>query len=135
MAHSTGEGELLEVHLDGGPRAAAVAREAVAAADGSVPAAVRDDVLLLVTELITNAVRHAGARPGSGVDLSMAVSARGVRVEVADGGGGFTRGVTSPRPRDGGGWGLYLVDRLADDWGVESTASGTSVWFDLQTPR
>jgi anti-sigma regulatory factor (Ser/Thr protein kinase) len=76
---------------------------------------------------VTNAVRH-GARDEP-VEVHLSWNSE-VRVDVIDHGGGFT-----PVPRAGGldepgGFGLYLVGRLADRWGVE-TNSSTRVWFVL----
>ena len=123
--------EPLGVHLDCGPEAAAAARQAVATADGSLPSPVREDLLLLVTELVTNAVRHAGTGPEGSVELRVRMTPGSVRVEVVDAGTGFSHEVAAPSPDDAGGWGLYLVDRIADDWGVVTSASGTRVWFEL----
>jgi serine/threonine-protein kinase RsbW len=85
---------------------------------------------LLVSEVVTNAVRHGGATQP--VELHASWNAE-VRVEVCDRGEGFT-----PTPRVGardepGGFGLFLVGRLADRWGVE-TDDGTTVWFVLRRP-
>jgi anti-sigma regulatory factor (Ser/Thr protein kinase) len=83
---------------------------------------------LLVSEVVTNAVLHGGhAQP---VELSAHWNSE-VRVTVCDRGSGFT-----PHPRTGpldepGGFGLYLVGRLADRWGVD-TDDGTTVWFVLR---
>ena len=87
-----------------------------------------DTLRLLVSEVVTNAVRHGG--DGQPVELHASWNAE-VRVEVSDHGRGF-----SPQPRFGrldepGGFGLFLVGRLADHWGVE-TDGGTTVWFVLQ---
>src|SRR4051812_30060814 len=57
--------------LDGGPAAGAAARRAVVNGDGDLPSAVRDDVLLLVTELVTNAVRHGGADDDGSVRVEL----------------------------------------------------------------
>ena len=83
---------------------------------------------LLVSELVTNAIRHGDT--GEPVELHARWNDE-VRVEVVDHGHGFM-----PAPRLGGldepgGFGLYLVGRLADRWGVE-TADGTTVWFVLR---
>jgi anti-sigma regulatory factor (Ser/Thr protein kinase) len=87
-----------------------------------------DTVRLLVSELVTNAVRHGDS--SEAVEVHAHWNAE-VRIEVSDHGGGFT-----PKPRFGrldepGGFGLYLVGQLADQWGVETT-DGTTVWFVLQ---
>ena len=86
------------------------------------------DVRLLVSELVTNAVRHGNGREPVEVHAHWNAD---IRVEVVDHGHGF-----SPQPRFGardepGGFGLYLVGRLADQWGVETT-DGTTVWFVLE---
>jgi anti-sigma regulatory factor (Ser/Thr protein kinase) len=83
---------------------------------------------LLVSEVVTNAVRHGS--DGAPVLLHASWNSR-VRVEVVDHGAGFT-----PAPRDRpleepGGFGLFLVGTLADRWGVE-TNDGTTVWFELE---
>ena len=81
-----------------------------------------------MSEVVTNAVRHGdGAEP---LELHATWNAE-VRIEVSDHGDGFT-----PAPRIGaldepGGFGLFLVGRLADRWGVE-TDDGTTVWFVLR---
>jgi serine/threonine-protein kinase RsbW len=88
-----------------------------------------DDARLLVSEIVTNAVRHAGLSAGDDVTVEVRPAERGVVVEVSDPGHGF---LPSPRP-DAlvvGGWGLPLVQRLSDDWGVEDRPGGGSVvWF------
>lgn len=93
----------------------------------------RGALRLLVSELVTNSVRHAAAsrRP---VGLHVRIATATIRVEVRDGGGGFDPG--TPRPRSGeeaagyGGYGLFLVERMASRWGVERD-DGTLVWFEL----
>jgi hypothetical protein len=55
-----------------------------------------------------------------------------VVVAVADEGPGFTWHPTSPPAgNESGGWGLFLVDQIADRWGVECTTSGSCVWFEI----
>jgi anti-sigma regulatory factor (Ser/Thr protein kinase) len=112
--------------------AAAAAREALRAANGTLPEHIRDDVLLLVSELVTNAVRHAGAGPEQPVQVQVLRGPRWVVVAVGDEGPGFTWHHTAPPPGDGsGGWGLFIVDQIADRWGVERSASGARVWFEI----
>lgn len=77
---------------------------------------------LLVSELATNAVRHGRGR----IELVVEVRPAGIRFSVADEGAG--RAV--PRtPGDDGGFGLHLVEDLADRWG--QGAAGAAVWFDV----
>ena len=83
---------------------------------------------LLVSELVTNAVRHGGN--GRPVELRVRWNSE-VRVEVSDRGHGFTPAPRLGRVDEPGGFGLFLVGRLADRWGVE-TNGGTTVWFVLR---
>jgi anti-sigma regulatory factor (Ser/Thr protein kinase) len=79
---------------------------------------------LVVSELFTNAVRHGGGD----VEVRLSHDGKAVRVEVTDQGGGRPT-LRGPEPADtGGGWGLRLVSRLADDWGAEVTHGRTVVW-------
>jgi serine/threonine-protein kinase RsbW len=90
----------------------------------------RGALRLLVSELVTNCVRHAKVSADAPVELAMRVAGRTIRIEVHDGGTGFTPpGHPKPRGADGG-YGLYLVERLASRWGVD-TRAGTRVWFEL----
>jgi serine/threonine-protein kinase RsbW len=118
--------------LTGTPEAGWAARRALLARNGALPRAVRDDVLLLLTELVTNAVRHADAGPGRLVRVELRQRRGAVRVAVCDEGPGFAPEARCSRPDETGGWGLMLVDRIADRWAVTRTASGTCVWFEIR---
>jgi serine/threonine-protein kinase RsbW len=118
----------LELTLPPAPASVAEARTRVLdAVGGALAEDDRATLQLLVSEVVTNAIRHAGC------EEPFEVRARwdgDVCVEVVDHGTGFV-----PRPRGGdleepGGFGLYLVGRLADRWGVESDHT-TCVWFVL----
>lgn len=89
-----------------------------------------DAVQLLVTELVTNSVVHAGLSPGEQIELSVARSAAGLRVEVADGGPGFDPPPPPDDPFAESGRGLALVDMISDRWGVARNGR-TRVWFEL----
>jgi anti-sigma regulatory factor (Ser/Thr protein kinase) len=119
--------------LNGGVEAAVAARRAVGGGDGRLPTAVREDVLLLVTELVTNAVRHAGVGPDGSLQVELRRWPQRVRVEVVDPG---TDDFTRERPRMTrdypGGWGLVLVDRIAARWGVGRGPAFTRVWFEIE---
>jgi serine/threonine-protein kinase RsbW len=101
--------------------------------NGELPASVRNEVLLLVTELVTNAVRHAEIGPEQSLRVELRFLPSGVRVKVFDSGKGFTRTPAPSRGDESGGWGLFLVDQIADRWGVRPTASGTCVWFEIRS--
>ncbi|SEK45755.1 ATP-binding protein [Streptacidiphilus jiangxiensis] len=89
-----------------------------------------DDVLLVVSELLSNASRHAG---GTLVLEARRLTARSVRVEV------FDRSSTLPTPSSPdyagqtGGYGLRIVHRLSTRWGVtlRRASPGKSVWAEL----
>jgi len=118
--------------LNGGHEVGAEARRALIAGDGELPAAIRGDVLLLLTELVTNAVRHGGVGPDQSMRVELRQWPRRVRVEVVDPGTQFTKVRPSVRADESGGWGLLLVDRIADRWGVGRSVSGTCVWFEIE---
>lgn len=128
------EGATIELELDSGPLAAAEARAALNLLEGRADADALDDVRLLVSELVTNSVRHSGSPAGSKVGLAVSATPDIVRVTVTDAGQGFEPTPRS-RPRtEAGGWGLHLVDRLAHRWGVDR-AGVTSVWFEIDAAR
>lgn len=84
------------------------------------------DVELLATEVATNALRHAGTE----FDVTIAYLGPSLRVEVRDASNELPRR-REPDPDDGGGRGIWLVDLLASDWGVEAGDSGKRVWFEV----
>jgi anti-sigma regulatory factor (Ser/Thr protein kinase) len=87
-------------------------------------------VRLLVSELVTNSVRHAGLDSHEWIDIQVEVEPDAVRVTVTDPGGGFMPPTRPPHPTEPSGWGLTLVQRMADRWGISSD-SRTQVWFEL----
>ena len=119
-----------ELGLPRGLDAAAVARSALEGLDGRLPPDLLGDVRLLVSELVTKAVRHAPQGPGADVRLTVTVTQDVVRVEVVDPGGGLAPGAPAAGPEPAGGWGLFLVETLADRWGGDG-ATGRRVWFEL----
>lgn len=116
----------LELPVDAG--SAAAARRAV---EGglSLEGETLETVKLLVSELVTNSVRHAGLPPSAEIGLRARAGGGLVRVEVTDAGPGFDP-ANCPEPSEAGGWGLRLVDAMADRWGVEITPV-VRVWFEL----
>jgi anti-sigma regulatory factor (Ser/Thr protein kinase) len=120
----------IEHQLPVTPEAAAEARHALDGIGGAVPDAKLRDVRLLVSELVTNAVRHANLNASDVILLVFEVADHAFRVEVHDPGGGFVPTAPAPDPARPSGWGLYLVAELADRWGVDSDER-TLVWFEL----
>lgn len=109
--------------------ALAGARGMVEALDGlSRPA--RDDIALLVTELVGNSLRHAGLGPDQAIQVRIARQRGSVRVEVTDPGPGFSPVRDRPGRRQTSGRGIYLVEQVADRWGVDRNGE-TCVWFEL----
>jgi anti-sigma regulatory factor (Ser/Thr protein kinase) len=101
---------------------------------GHLSAPVLDDLLLLLSELVTNAVVHSdsGRTAGGRVTVRLALSPGAVRVEVTDDGSAAgVPAVRVPEPGDDGGRGLWLVDLLATEWGRRRDEAGGSVWFRL----
>ena len=91
-----------------------------------------DDARLLLTELVTNAIRHAHLAPEDRISVSVRRESAGLLVEVADPGDGLPP-PSAPRPGSGSGWGLILLDRLADEWGIDPMPDGgTLAWFRLR---
>lgn len=120
----------IDLELDGTPDAPARARDALDRLAAGLAPGRLGDARLLVSELVTNAVRHAGLRAGQRVRLVAALEGRALRIEVHDPGGGFEPRAPSPNPARASGWGLVLVRELADRWGVES-GPRTLVWFEM----
>ena len=118
------------VSLPGRPGAVPRARQAIRELEPGLERALFANMRLLVSELVTNSVRHAHAAPPASLELRATVFADHVRVEVADHGHGFDPSAQVPNRDTAAGWGLYLVDQLADRWGVANT-HGTSVWFEI----
>jgi len=132
VARARGDALEVSLPLDGrGPRAA---RTVVEGLRGRVEPAVLGDAQLVVSELVTNAVRHSGVSAGGVVVLCVKLTGTMVHLEVADPGCG---GVIAPRAPDlerGGGFGLHVVRALSERWGLEQVAAGgTRVW--AQLPR
>lgn len=97
------------------------ARRLVAEHTSALATRQRDAAALMVSELVTNAVVHGVGT----IALRIDVEADGLRIEVSD--EGNVALAPSPTPGAHGGWGLRIVDQLADDWGVQE--GSTKVWF------
>jgi anti-sigma regulatory factor (Ser/Thr protein kinase) len=125
--------EAWSTEIPGGVEAAWNARELLTDRLGD---ATRDDTMhdlhLLTTELVTNAVLHAGAGEADRIELSVAAEPERVRVSVTDPGCETTPEVQELDPEMPGGMGLFLVEQISSRWGVERTpGGGNRVWFEL----
>jgi anti-sigma regulatory factor (Ser/Thr protein kinase) len=121
--------------ISGGPPAARAARELLSDRVGdSVQGERLHDVLLLATELVTNAVLHAGVDESQTLELHATAGPGALRLAVVDPGG-----VTEPEVQEldltaPGGMGLFLVQQLSDRWGVQRAPDGgREVWFEVAT--
>ena len=118
----------ISLRLHGDPGAAAQARRALGKLRGDIDPPLMETLRLLVTELVTNSVKHAEA---DSVVLKVLVGRSAVLTEVTDEGPGFDPATTGLPRQDRSGWGLFLVERLAHRWGVHQEGPATKVWFEL----
>ena len=122
--------------FNGGATAARCARRAVREElKDALPRRRLADVELLVSELATNSVRHSGCTEADELSMEAQVEPDRVRVRLFDPGEGF-EAHTPAAPSNGGsgGYGLVLLDRLSDRWGVQREGR-FSVWFEVQRDR
>ena len=117
---------VLTTDLPRSPDSVRRARNLVNAHTSAVTAQQRTDAALMVSELVTNALRHGVGT----ISLRIDVEPRGVRIEVSD--QGMVAVGPSPTPGAHGGWGLRIIEQLADDWGIRE--GSTRVWFRLDRP-
>jgi anti-sigma regulatory factor (Ser/Thr protein kinase) len=89
------------------------------------------DAALVISELLSNALRHATPLPGSGVRAAWSLDDGSVRVSVSDGGAQTQPELGEPDPSSTGGRGLRIVDRLSQRWGTCTDDEGTTVWADV----
>jgi anti-sigma regulatory factor (Ser/Thr protein kinase) len=87
------------------------------------------EVIVLISELITNALRHGGADEDATIVVHVAIAPHVLRVEVCDQGPGFVAPAVPRRHPQGGGNGLVLLARMSSNWGV-ACDDGTCVWFE-----
>jgi anti-sigma regulatory factor (Ser/Thr protein kinase) len=111
--------------------APSAARRVVDEAEVELGADRAQDVRLLVSELVTNSVRHSGTPDGPTIGLRLSTTPSLIRIEVEDQGSWRP---PRPDPTNTSGWGFHLMDRLVDRWGVEDNG-GTRVWFEIDRRR
>ncbi|GAC1316931.1 MAG: hypothetical protein NVSMB25_03630 [Thermoleophilaceae bacterium] len=119
----------MSFELAGGPYAVTAARVALADLDARLDVSLAFDVRLLVSELVTNSVKHAGVAGDGSIVLRLIIGNDLVRVEVSDCGPGFEAPAQPPSGDAASGWGLFIVEQLADSWGLSEERR--LVWFEI----
>ena len=110
----------------GAPQRAREALRALAAID-----LVRDDAILVASELVSNSVMHGGCDPGEEIEVLAQLEPDALRLTITDrGSSGQIPTPRGPEYRGPGGMGLRVVDALARRWGSEHR-NGTTVWAEL----
>jgi anti-sigma regulatory factor (Ser/Thr protein kinase) len=111
--------------------AVAAARRAVESARRYVSSDRMEDLRLMVSELVSNCLRHGGLESDDRIGLQLEVQGPAVRVEVHNAGNGFDPpNARTTRWPDDRGWGLFIVEQLASAWGVAG-GEETCVWFEM----
>jgi two-component sensor histidine kinase len=124
----------LRIAIAGGSRAPERARSWIESAASWLPPEIESTLLLLVCELVNNAVRHGGAGEDEVIELELgALDGGRVIVQVSDPGTGFEHTPRNQPLDEEGGWGLVLIESMAERWGVEHDGR-TRVWFELGPP-
>lgn len=119
------------VVLPGGDQAAGRARRVLAQHLGTaLPAEQLADLQLLVTEIVANSVRHGGVGEDGQIDLAVSISDDVVRVELRDTGIQADPRLRTPDLSGGGGFGMVLVQRMSERWGVDHEPQ-VVMWFEL----
>ena len=93
------------------------------------------DAALVVSELLSNAIRHAAPLPGAQVRVTWTLDHDALRIGVSDAGDGPLPHVDQPAPGAPGGRGLGIVESLSDRWGVSREDGETTVWAQLPAPH
>ncbi|MEU7107334.1 ATP-binding protein [Streptomyces sp. NPDC046215] len=126
-----GDPTVEEVRFPSRPESAVAARrltQSVVLRQWGLSAQLTEHAVLLVSELVGNAVRHTGARS---FGLRMRRRRGWLRIEIRD----PSRGLPCLMPvheLDTSGRGLFLVDKLSDRWGVDLLARGKTTWFEIR---
>jgi anti-sigma regulatory factor (Ser/Thr protein kinase)/transcriptional regulator with XRE-family HTH domain len=112
--------------LPNAPLSPALARAALLATAVGIPSDVFDKASLLVSELVSNAVRHSAT---AWIEVEITLDTDRLRIAVSDEGHQSVRPTT---PSVEGGWGLTLIGELATRWGVERHRAGKTIWVELE---
>ena len=123
----------ISLQLPGGRDSPRLARQdVVGRLAGVVPDVLLDDVGLIVSELVTNSVRHADVGPAERVEIVVTKRGDRLRLAVTDPGAAALPRLVEFDLTEPGGLGLFLVDKLASAWGVVRDHDGvTEVWCEI----
>jgi anti-sigma regulatory factor (Ser/Thr protein kinase) len=131
LGSSFGMAAKIELTLQPTAKAAAQARTSLDDLEHELGTALLKDLRLMVSELVTNSIRHAGPGRKDHVVLCAWLYENRFKIEVSDSGPGFAPVATAGRGEDVGGWGLFIVQSLSDRWGAERRGNRTVVWFEI----
>lgn len=116
-----------------GREAASEARFHLERLEGAVPARKLQELTLVISELVTNSVKHSGGPEDKPITLRVTAGEGRTYAEVYDHGFGFERPLSPVAPsRQTGSRGLYIVDTLSEDWGVSSEGGRCRVWVEMK---
>jgi anti-sigma regulatory factor (Ser/Thr protein kinase) len=121
----------IDLTLPARPEMLSEARTALDRLQDTAPKELLDNVRLMVSELLSNSMKHAKLDAGDTIELHVSAESDQVRVEVVDAGPGFSPKESAPSMYQDSGWGLFLVEQLSDRWGVEQIGHATTVWFEI----
>ena len=121
------------MHLARRAQAAREARDAISQLNGNLDGPLLSDLRLLVSEMVANRVAASARGPAEWLELHLDANDHNVHVRLVDVGRHwvFEPAPHSFDPEDSSGWSLYLIDRLADRWGVERADPAITIWFEL----
>jgi len=100
--------------------------------EAGVCASAVTDAALVISELLSNALQHAGPLPGPSIRVAWDLDGDSVRLSVSDGGGPTRPEPGEPTPVATGGRGLRIVARLSRRWGTLCDDDGTTVWAEVR---
>jgi hypothetical protein len=125
-----------EFSLSASPTAEVDATEALGRVLTERTAPLRDRATLLISGLLTSEEGPSGTSGGGSVSVKVISGTRSTRVEIRDAGTGIVLGgLRQRRGSASGGWSPHLLSRIADRWGLVSSAEGAWVWFELDLPK
>ena len=119
----------VHVSLPNDGRAVRAARMSLRALEDYMSTEKIDDLKLLVSELVSNCVKHASWAADEGIDVEAGPTDDSIRVEVSNPGSAELTNKIGRRAEESG-WGLFILTKVASRWGVKTNGS-TCVWFEL----